>query len=82
MLIGWTEQLSSFNKNKAKSCLFTARLEVKANIYHFLNQTQEIHRKTKTDFSPRTPKINYNNSNNDYTVRQKEQCRMTTAPPG
>lgn len=52
VIIGWTEQLSSFYKNKAKSCLFTARLEVKAKTYHFLNQTKKGHIEKRTFFPP------------------------------
>lgn len=65
-------RLSSFYKNKAKSCLFTARHEIKAKTYHFLQQKKKSsHRKT---FLP--PKINYNNSNDDYTVKQKEKIQL------
>lgn len=37
----------------------------------FLIKQKKVHREKQTDFSPQAPKINYNNSNNDYTVKQR-----------
>lgn len=55
---GWTEQLSGFYKNKAKSCLFTARLKVKAKTYHFQNQNRKrAHIEKQTDPFPPQNKL-------------------------